>query len=247
MKIFEIYNFLNTISPFDLSESWDNCGLILGSFDDDFEDIYLSIDLDLDLVEKIKSNSLVITHHPLIFSPLKRINFDNFTTKILQIAIKKDIKLISMHTNFDKTHLNNYVFEQVLGFKTTYKNDFIVEDDVNIDFDELVERVQNRLGLDFIKFSKSHNEIKKVALTTGSGGSLLDKISADTFLTADIKYHEAMQAKALGINLMEIGHYESEKYFGEILSPIMSQYLKKNNLKDIITNSQNPFCYRRTD
>lgn len=247
MKILEIYNFLDTVSPFGLGESWDNCGLILGSFDDEFEDIYLSIDLDLELVQNIKPNSLVITHHPLIFAPLKKINFDTFSTKILQLAIKKDLKLIAMHTNFDKTHLNNFVFEQILGISPSSKSDFVIEGDVQMSFDELLKLVQNRFGLEFCKFSKSHDEVRRIALTTGSGGSLLGKISADTFLTADLKYHEAMEAKALGINLVEIGHYESERFFGEILSPILSQYLKKNNLKDIITNSQNPFCYRRTN
>ena len=71
MKIRDIYEFLNTISPFELQEKWDNSGLLVGNFEDEFENLYLSMDLDLDLVENLKPNSLVITHHPLIFSGLK--------------------------------------------------------------------------------------------------------------------------------------------------------------------------------
>ena len=67
MKIRDIYEFLNTISPFELQEKWDNSGLLVGNFEDEFENLYLSMDLDLDLVENLKPNSLVITHHPLIF------------------------------------------------------------------------------------------------------------------------------------------------------------------------------------
>ena len=84
MKIRDIYEFLNTISPFELQEKWDNSGLLVGNFEDEFENLYLSMDLDLDLVENLKPNSLVITHHPLIFSGLKRLNYDTYSSKILK-------------------------------------------------------------------------------------------------------------------------------------------------------------------
>lgn len=247
MKIKEIYDFLNSISPFELAESWDNCGLILGNMDDEFDKVYMGLDIDSDILDACEPNSLIITHHPLIFAPLKKINFDTFSTKLLKIAIKKDLKLIAMHTNFDKTHLNIYVFEQILGFKIKSQKDFIASCEVDMSFDELFDLVKNKLNLNFEKFTKTHENIKKIALTTGSGGSLLSKIDADTFLTSDIKYHEAMEAKELNINLIEIGHFESEVHFGEVLSKEISVYLKKNDLKDIITASKNPFIYRRTN
>ena len=74
MKIKDIYNYLNELSPFELQEKWDNSGLIVGNLDDSFENLYLSMDLDLELVENLKPNSLVITHHPLIFVGLKKVN-----------------------------------------------------------------------------------------------------------------------------------------------------------------------------
>ena len=247
MKVSQIYEYLNLVSPFELAENWDNCGLILGAFDDEFETVYCSLDLDLEFVENCEPNSLIITHHPLIFAPLKKINFDNFSTKILKIAIQKNLKLIAMHTNFDKTHLNRFVFEQVLGFKISAEEDFVVYCDVNFDFFELLDDIKRKLNLDFEKFVFDHYDVSRIALTTGSGGSLIKKIKADTFLSGDLKYHEAMEAKALGMNLIEIGHYESEKFFGEILKTQIEQYLKKNNLKDIIQVSQNPFSYRRVN
>ena len=91
MKIKDIYEFLNSISPFELQEKWDNSGLLVGNMEDKFENIYLSMDLDLELVDKIKPNSLIITHHPLIFNGLKRINYDTYSTKIL-----KTLKAISI-------------------------------------------------------------------------------------------------------------------------------------------------------
>ena len=70
MKLQEIYDVLNQISPFELQEKWDNSGVLIGSMDDEIENVYISIDLDLELAKSIEPNSLIITHHPLIFSVL---------------------------------------------------------------------------------------------------------------------------------------------------------------------------------
>lgn len=241
MKLQEIYDVLNEISPFELQEKWDNAGLLVGSFEDEIENIYISIDLDEELVNSIKEKSLIITHHPLIFSGLKRINYDTYSTKLLKELIKKDICLISMHTNIDKTHLNKYVTEDILGFKVDNSKEFISYCDVNMNFDELVKLVSSKLDLKIAKVVKCNDFIKKIAIVTGAGMSLIDEVKADCFLTGDIKYHDAMEAKARGLSLIDIGHYESERYFSTLLEGLLSEYLKKNKLKAIITASKNPF------
>ena len=245
MKIENIYKFLDEISPFELQQKWDNSGLIVGNMSDKFKQVYISFDLDLDLLDNIENGSLIITHHPLIFKPLKVINNHSYSAKLLQILIKKDIKLISMHTNFDKTHLNKYV-GNVLGFKFKQVDDFILEAKVDISFKKLQKIVSNRLNLEILKVVESKKDIKSIALCTGSGMSLLPYIKADCFLTGDIKYHEAMEAKALGISLIDIGHFESEIFFSEILYKLLENYLKKNKIKGIMSTSQNPFkIYKR--
>jgi GTP cyclohydrolase I len=241
LKLQEIYNVLNEISPFELQEKWDNSGLLVGSFEDEIEKIYISMDLDLELVKEIEPNSLVITHHPLIFSGIKRVNFDTYSTKILKELIKKDISLISMHTNIDKTHLNKYVVEKVLGFEIKNSLEFISTCEVNMSFNELIKHVSKKLNLKTLKAVNCKNFIKDIAVVTGSAMSLIDEVKADCFLTGDIKYHDAMEAKARGLSLIDIRHYESERYFNTLLEGLLSEYLKKNKLKAIITASQNPF------
>ncbi len=241
MKLQEIYDVLNEISPFELQEKWDNAGLLVGSFEDEINSIYISIDLDEELILKVEKNSLIITHHPLIFSGLKRLNFDTYSTKLLKELIKKDISLISMHTNIDKTHLNKYVAEEILGFKIENSEEFISYCEINMKFDDLVKYVSSRLGLKTTNVVRCNDFIKKIAIVTGSGMSLIDEIKADCFLTGDIKYHDAMESKARGLSLIDIRHYESERYFNTLLEGLLSEYLKKNKLKAIITASQNPF------
>lgn len=241
MKVQEIYNLLDEISPFSLQEKWDNSGLLVGSFEDEIKNIYISIDLDLDLAKQIEPNSLIITHHPLIFSGIKRVNYDTYSTKILKELIKKDICLISMHTNIDKTHLNKFVVEDILEFKVKNSQEFIATCEVNMSFNELVKYVSDKLNLKLLKAVSCKDFIKDIAIVTGSAMSLIDEIKADCFLTGDIKYHDAMEAKARGLSLIDIRHYESERYFSTLLEGLLSEYLKKNKLKAIITASQNPF------
>ena len=243
MKIQNIYNFLNKLSPFSYQEKWDNAGLIVGSFDDEIEKIYISIDLDEELIDEVENNSLIITHHPLIFSGLKRVNYDSYSTKLLQKLIKKDISLISMHTNIDKTHLNKYVVSEILGFKIENTDEFISYANVNMNFNDLVKHVSDKLNLKTTKAVKCNDFIKNVAIVTGSGMSLIGEVKADCFLTGDIKYHDAMEAKARAISLIDIRHYESERHFSSLLEGLLSEYLKKNELKAIITASKNPFVF----
>ncbi len=243
MKIKDIYQHLDALSPFELQEKWDNSGLIVGSMDQEFDSVVIALDLDLDLVENAQPNSLIITHHPLIFSPLKTVNFDSYATKILQQLIKKDIALISMHTNIDKTHLNQYVTKEVLGFKEAVCEEFLCTAEVNMSFEDLQQYIKDKLGLQTLKTTNANEHIKSVSICTGSGMSLIPYVKADCFLTGDIKYHDAMEAQSRNINLIDIGHYESEQHFAPMIKGLLEEYLKLNQIKAIITTSKNPFDY----
>ena len=239
MKISEIYKFLNELSPFELQEPWDNSGLLLGDFNQDVQKIVLSIDVDESLIDTIDENTLLITHHPIIFGGLKQLEFSKYPANLIQKMIQKNISNIAMHTNFDQTHLNEYVATEVLGYKIAEKDGFVAYLDVNEDFDVFARKVSIAFSLPHAKCVKCSNFIKRVALTTGSGCSLIKSIDADCFLTGDVKYHDAMEAKSINMSLIDIGHFESEHFFAEILL----KHLNILGLEAIIASSKNPFTY----
>lgn len=239
MKIAEIYQILDEVAPFEAQESWDNSGLLLGNMDDEFDKIYASIDLDSNLIQKIEKNSLVITHHPLIFKGLKSLNPSVYPSNLIYEIIKKDIKLISMHTNFDKFVLNQFVASEILGYEIAEIRDFLVFFEVNKIFDEFAKEIKQKLKILNLRVVKASEFIKIATLCTGSGADLLGSFKSDCFLTGDLKYHSALESLENRISLIDINHFESEAYFGQSLA----KNLQKYNLNIIITNSINPFLY----
>jgi len=239
MKIQEIYEYLNTLSPFEIQESWDNSGLIVGDFHDNVETVALSIDVDAKLIDSLAENTLLITHHPLIFGGIKQLDFSKYPANLIQKMIKKNISNIAMHTNFDQTHLNAYVATDVLGYEIVEKDGFVAYLNVDEDFNTFAKKVAAAFELECIKTVKCAQRVQRVALTTGSGCSLMRSLQADCFLTGDIKYHDAMEAKSIKLSLIDIGHYESERFFAQILQ----KHLKILGLKVIIASSENPFTY----
>jgi dinuclear metal center YbgI/SA1388 family protein len=239
MTVQEIYTFLDELSPFTLQESWDNSGLLVGDFTQEITTVVLSIDIDESLIESIPDNALLITHHPIIFGGLKQLQFNQYPAKLIAPMIRKNISNIAMHTNFDQTHLNEYVATKVLGYPIIAKEGFIAYLGVDESFELFAKKVKMALRMEHIRSVRCHDRIQTCALVTGSGASLMRNIEADCFLTGDIKYHDAMEAAALGLSMLDIGHYESECYFGEILG----EHLEKLGLSVIISPSKNPFSY----
>jgi len=239
MSVEDIYKILDEISPFELQESWDNSGLLVGDWGNTVKQIVLSIDIDEELLESLEENTLIITHHPIIFGGLKQLQFNQYPAKLLQKMLQKNISNIAMHTNFDQTHLNAYVATEVLGYKIVEKEGFVAYLDINEDFDVFAKKIAKSFSLEHIKCIRCHDRVKRVALTTGSGASLMKSIKADCFLTGDIKYHDAMEAKTMGLSMIDIGHFESERYFGEVLA----KDLINLGISVIISSSKNPFTY----
>ncbi|MGP1449637.1 MAG: Nif3-like dinuclear metal center hexameric protein [Wolinella sp.] len=238
-RIDEILEILCAESPLEIQESWDNSGLLVGDKDGEVSEIYTSLEATLELIAELPDNSLLITHHPLIFKPIKSLIYNEYPANILRELVRKNIALISLHTNFDTTHLGRYVASKVLGFNDVEMDGYVGYFTLNMHHSELVAHLKSRLGINTIACTGEPRFLSRGAIVTGSGGSLAPKIDADCLLSGDIKYHDAMIAKSLGISLFDIGHYESERYFGEIVA----QILKKQGFRAIITDSKNPFNY----
>lgn len=240
MQIQELYNLLQSISPFELQEKWDNSGLNIGSLESNFDRIYATLEVDFALANTIKPNSLIIAHHPLIFSPLKSLNPQTYPCNIASILLAKNCSLIAMHTNFDCTHLNQHFASEVLGFTPLEKVGFALKCSIpSMNFDSLLQHIQTKTNLSALNAVKSSEEIQTIYIVCGSGMSALPLIpphSNSCLITGDIKHHGAMEAYSLGISLIDVGHYESEKNFAKIIHKTLQNF----GYEVIIHNLENP-------
>lgn len=246
-RLKDIYDLCDYVSPFDTQESWDKSGLNLGSFDDAFKEIVVCLEINLDIAQKLKPDTLVLTHHPLFFKAFSAFYTHKYPANIAKVLLGKNCSLISLHTNFDKSHLNAYLTHQVLRWEHFVPNGLFMCGSIEaMTLEELAHYVCAALNARSVNFtqgdisSTGEKSIKDIYVLCGSGCSMLDSIPSSPttcFITSDVKHHDAMSAKSMGISLIDMGHYESEKYFVEIIDSI----LKNAGYKCIIADCENPF------
>ena len=236
LKVKDIIGNLEKKYPKANAESWDNVGLIVGKLNQEVSKVQLSLDATDKAIENAIKNSadLIITHHPMIFKPVKTITtMDNLGRKIIKL-IENNKSLYAMHTNLDssKDGLNDYILNllEVENSKVIDVNEFDNEVGIGrlytlskeMNIDEYATFVKNSLKIKNIRIISENREkiIKKVALINGSGMSYWRKVKslgADLFITGDIGYHDALDAKEARINVFDIGHFETENCFVELL------------------------------
>ncbi|SKA86059.1 dinuclear metal center protein, YbgI/SA1388 family [Caloramator quimbayensis] len=101
----DLINKIEEKYPLEFAEDYDNCGLLIGKFEKVINKILVCLEVNLEVAKEAKENGadMIISHHPLIFKPIKRITDDNYISRIIEILIKNDINLYALHTNFDNS------------------------------------------------------------------------------------------------------------------------------------------------
>lgn len=239
----DIINFLEEKYPRSNAEEWDNVGLLVGNNKKDVKKIQLSIDATEKAVDYAAQNNvdMIVTHHPLIFKPLKSIVMSELSGRKIIKLIEKGLNLYSIHTNLDssKDGLNDYILE-LLEVKKYKIIDINANDETagigrmypleeKITILEYADFIKTKMKIKNVRVISNDlkSKVKKIALINGSGMSYWRKVKslgADLFITGDIGYHDALDAKESGLHLIDIGHFESENCFSELL---------KKNLEEI--------------
>ena len=232
MQLKDIVGELQTIYNSKLAEDWDNVGLLIGHENSEVNTILLCLDITEEVVDKaIKGKvDLIISHHPFIFNGLKRITSETVHGRKMLKIIENKIAVYSGHTNVDFgiNGLNDYIFYKLdLNGKVEIYNEQITVSNENI------EVIKEKLGLDFVRYVGENRKIRKIGLVTGGGSSFMHSVkeNIDVFLTGDLRYHEALDTLEEGGILIDIGHYESEYLFAELMELQVSQFFKGKIIK----------------
>ena len=227
----DIYEKLCELAPPELQLDYDNSGFLIGHADAPVEKALLSLDVTKEVVEEAneKGVQLIVSHHPLIWEPMKSVTDDDPTHEKILRLIERGIALISMHTNLDIAEGGvNDVLIALLGAEN--EGPFDEEGcgrmgrlEKSVPLNIFLETCKEKLSTRGLRYYDAGRPVERIAVLGGSGGSSLPGARAagcDTFVTADVKYSVFLHARELGVNLIDGDHFCTE-------NPIMSVLLEK--------------------
>ena len=243
IKTDEIISKIEKYASLDLMEPWDNSGWQINLHHDYVNRVLIALSLTKETLGQAITNDcdLIITHHPLIFDKLSKIDDSNIVE-----AIKHNICIYSAHNNLDKTYGSTTdALAGVLGFKNLITVDECVKiahlkDE--IDLMELLQTVKMSVGSERVKVINPSNieTVRNVAICAGAGGSYIKKLNEydiDLYITGDIKFHAALEVR--GFAVADIGHFESELP----VLPLIQGLIAKTGVETIIAQEHIPWEY----
>lgn len=225
----DILNVLEELAPYALSEGWDNVGLLVGDGKAAVSKVLCALDVTeavADEAVKIGAN-LIVAHHPVIFTTVNRITSDSVTGKILMKLIKSDISAICMHTNMDCAQGGvNDLLASALGLSDVVNMEAGENKSLGrvgnlpheMSLNDFVLHVKSALCAGGVRYADGGKSVRRVAVGGGACGKMMDDAvnkGADTFVIGDCSYDIMMRAKAIGLNLIDAGHFPTENVIAE--------------------------------
>lgn len=238
ITVADIVSFMERLAPPCLAESWDNSGLQIGDRKWPVAKIWVALDPLLAVIEAAAQQQvdMVVTHHPLIFKPIRNIHLDTAQGRTISGALKAEIAIYAAHTNLDIASDGvNDILAQKIGLSDITAM-IPVQSDIGksaekdkpsitgmgrigllarpVTLAHLAQQIKKQFGLEIVKISGRMDKIiQTVAVCSGSGGGLLTDYlatKADVYISGDLHYHDARTIEDAGRGLIDIGHFNSE-------------------------------------
>lgn len=238
MTVKDVYDRINQAADFSLAMDFDNPGLLVGDPNAQITSALAALDVtDAVIAEAIERGAnLIVTHHPVIFHPLKRVTSDTLVWKL----IRNNLSVISAHTNLDiaKGGVNDILAEklELLDIQPLENEEGMGRAGTlsrGMTPPELAYYTKQKLNVDAVRYCDGGKAIQKVAVCGGSGGSLLDSAFANgcqAFITGDVKHDVMLDAVHKGITLIDAGHFGTETLVVAYLAQLAGEVLGEKNV-----------------
>lgn len=210
-KVKDFYGYLNSIAPFETQEDWDNSGMLVGDMNAEVKKAAVVLDITHEEIKKAKAigADLIISHHPVIFNPIKSVTKGSVPYEL----VASSINALCCHTPLDIADGGtNDSLAELLGINVTRADDPILRLGTvePTTAQELAGKIANTLNTK-VRYADAGKTIKKIAICTGAGCSLIEAAGEiDAFITGDASHHNFLDCVQAGITLIAAGHYETE-------------------------------------
>jgi dinuclear metal center YbgI/SA1388 family protein len=246
----DIVRILNTIAPPALAEPWDNVGLQLGNPGRDVNAVWVALDASPAVIDAACAGriDLLVTHHPLIFQPLTRIDVQSPTGAAIGQALQHRLAVFSLHTNLDAVSqgLNDLLAQrlELTRVRPLTANPAVAGNRHGIGrvgllarpcrLSELALSVKRRLGAEGVRIAGDPQlRVERVAVSTGSGSGVVPNFlqsDAQVLISGDLRYHDARDAEAAHRGLLDVGHFHSEHLMKDALVQRLAKALVRKRL-----------------
>lgn len=215
----DVLNYLETLAPVSLKMEWDNVGLLCGRTNKEVRKILIALDPFQHVCQEAidVGADLIVTHHPLIFQPVSSVSDQTATGRSIMTLIANDISAVNAHTNLDCALGGvNDTLAALLGLTdiSVIGSEHLLRTGLfESSLPNFLEQVKTKLGCKGLRYVDGGKPVNRVAVGGGSCGSALAEVAdagCDTFVTADVKYNQFWDAKEMGINLIDAGHFQTE-------------------------------------
>lgn len=237
MIVQQILDYLETLAPAYMKYEWDNVGLLCGSRQKEVKKVLVALDPFMDVCQEAANLGvdLIVTHHPLIFRPCKSVTEDDPVGKSILFLASHGISAVNVHTNLDCAPGGvNDVLAKTLELTEIELVDPIGEDYGLLrkgtiaprSLTDFMVHVKAKLGTPVLRYADAGREVHHVAVGGGACGDEYEaalRAGCDTLVTADVKYNHFWDARELGINLIDAGHYYTENPVCSVLAEQLRQ------------------------
>lgn len=233
----EVYQLLDKKAPFYMQESWDNSGMLAGHWEQEVRRVLTCLDITPETIREAMELGcdLIVSHHPVIFDPVKRASDDDYTGKRLLALAENRIAAICCHTCLDAAPGGvNDVLAEKCGLTQTAPLEQAGIDPQGrpygigrvgvlpapVALADYLDQIKMALKPNGLRFYDAGKPVERVAVGGGSCGSMMAlavREGCDTFVTADLKYDHFLAAKDYGLNLIDAGHFPTENPVMEIV------------------------------
>ncbi len=256
VKCEEIYRFIDEMAPFQIQMDFDNAGLLLGSKEEPISRVLVALDVTMDVAKEAarKKCQLIVSHHPLIFHPLRAVTPEDPTGAVVLTLVKHRIAVISAHTNLDQVSggVSDALMERLGVKKEGILEEAgelptgsyglgccgeLVEEMPPKEFASMVKKALKARGLRAVL---GNRPVRRVAVCGGAGGDLITKAAAwgaDAYVTADVKYHEFLEAYHRGVTLIDGGHFATENPMMEVLQERLQSRFRDEGVEVLLSKS----------
>lgn len=251
MKMYEIEELLERAFPKEKAYEWDNVGLLIGRHGSEINTVLTTLDVTPGAVAEAKKcgAELIVSHHPILFGGAKRITDDTAEGKLISELIENKICVYAAHTNCDTAETGiNARLAEIFGLTDA---EFLEENGLGrignlgkaVPLSEFAQSVKEKLGTPAVRIiGDGARIVKRVAVGSGACAdsipSAVEK-GADVMVTADLKYHEALDAENAGVCVIDAGHYPTEA----VAADIFAEILRGCGLKTVIYRGADVFKY----